>query len=44
MTTDEAMDYLDRNNSGWDKMLEKGVKPRDYARELVKIAKGKFRK
>jgi len=44
MTTDKAMDYLDKTTPGWDKMLEKGVKPRDYARELVKIAKNKSRK
>lgn len=41
MTTDEAMEYLDRTTPKWKTLLEKGVKPRDYARQMVKDAKKK---
>lgn len=41
MTTDEAIEYLHKTTPGWEKMLEKDTEPRDYARQLIKIAKGK---
>lgn len=41
MTTDEAMEYLDEITPEWKDLLEEGVKPRDYARQMVKDAKKK---
>jgi hypothetical protein len=40
MDIDEAMDYLSIIDPEWKKMLPKGIKPRDYARKMIRDAKG----